>query len=43
MAGVNAGTKAILVKTANVQVESKEANYTALNLLDAAKYIVSHS
>jgi D-glycero-D-manno-heptose 1,7-bisphosphate phosphatase len=39
MAGINAGTKTILVKTANVPVEVKEATYTALNLLDAVKYI----
>lgn len=38
-AGINAGTKTILVKTANIPVESKEANYTAPNLLDAVKYI----
>lgn len=43
MAGVNAGTKTILVKTANVPVESKEATYTAANLLDAMKYVVAHS
>lgn len=43
MAGVNAGTKTVLVKTANVSVESKEATYTAPNLLDAVKYIVAHS
>lgn len=42
MAGVNAGTKTILVKTANVPVESKEATYTAPNLLDAIEYIASH-
>ncbi|MCR4281017.1 MAG: HAD family hydrolase [Candidatus Kaiserbacteria bacterium] len=42
MAGVNAGTKTILVKTANVPVESKEATYTAPNLLDAVQYIATH-
>ena len=43
MAGVNAGIKTVLVKTANVPVESKEANYMASNLLDAMKYVVAHS
>ena len=43
MAGVNAGTKTVLVKTANVPVESEEADYTAPTLLDAAKYVVAHS
>ncbi|MDP3965548.1 MAG: HAD family hydrolase [bacterium] len=42
LAGVNAGTKTILVKTANVPVESKEATYTASNLLDAVQYISTH-
>jgi D-glycero-D-manno-heptose 1,7-bisphosphate phosphatase len=42
MAGVNAGTKTILVKTANVPVSSEEATYTAPNLLDAAKYVVNN-
>lgn len=42
MAGVNAGAKTVLVKTANVPVECKEADYTAPNLLDAMKYIVAH-
>lgn len=42
MAGINAGTKTILVKTANENVEAPEANYTAPNLMDAVKYIVSH-
>jgi histidinol-phosphate phosphatase family protein len=41
-AGVNAGTKTILVKTAIVPVTSDEATYTAPNLLDAVKYVVSH-
>ena len=39
MAGVNAGTKTILVKTGNEPVVSAEANYTADNLLAAIKYI----
>ena len=39
MAGINAGTKTILVKTANKPVEVKEATYTAPTLLDAVKYI----
>jgi D-glycero-D-manno-heptose 1,7-bisphosphate phosphatase len=43
MAGVNAGTKTVLVKTANVPVESSIADYTAPNLLDAVKYIMAHS
>lgn len=43
MAGVNAETKTILVKTANVPVESHEADYTAANLLEAVKYVVAHS
>lgn len=41
-AGINAGTKTVLVKTANIPVESKEANYTAPNFLDAVNYIVSN-
>jgi D-glycero-D-manno-heptose 1,7-bisphosphate phosphatase len=40
MAGINAGTRTILVKTANASVEASEAEYTAATLLDAAKYIV---
>ena len=42
MAGVNAGTKTILVQTANVPVTSTEATYTAPHLLDAVRYIVEH-
>ncbi len=38
-AGINAGVKTILVKTANKPVEVKEATYTAPTLLDAVKYI----
>lgn len=41
-AGANAGTKTILVKTANVPVDVNEATYTAPNLLDAVKYISTH-
>ncbi len=40
-AGLNAGTKAILVKTANKPEESDDATYTAPNLLDAIKYIAN--
>lgn len=43
LASVNAGSKAILVKTANTPVESKEAVYTAPNLLDAVQYAVTQS
>jgi D-glycero-D-manno-heptose 1,7-bisphosphate phosphatase len=39
LAGINAGAKTVLVKTANKPVEVKEATYTALTLLDAVKYI----
>lgn len=42
MAGINAGTKTILVKTANIPVESKEANYTAPTLLDVVKYVLAN-
>lgn len=42
LAGVNAGTKTILVKTGNVDVEAPEATYTAPNLLDAVRYIVAN-
>jgi D-glycero-D-manno-heptose 1,7-bisphosphate phosphatase len=38
-AGLNAGTKTILVKTANVPVSSDQATYTAANLLEAVQYI----
>ncbi len=44
LAGVNAKCKgSILVKTANENVESSEAIYTAPKLLDAVKYIVANS
>lgn len=42
MAGINAGLKTVLVKTANVSVEARQATYTAQNLLEVAEYIVSH-
>ncbi|MEA2701690.1 MAG: D-glycero-D-manno-heptose 1,7-bisphosphate phosphatase [Candidatus Parcubacteria bacterium] len=42
MAGINAGTRTILVKTANVPVVAEQATYTAPNLLDAVKYTVAH-
>ena len=42
-AGINAGTKTILVKTANTPVDVKEATYTAPNLLDAVKYISNNT
>lgn len=43
-AGINAGTKTVLVKTAtNEVVVAEQANYTAETLLDAVKYIVVHS
>ena len=40
MAGISAGTKTVLVQTANVPVVATLATYTAPHLLDAAKYIV---
>jgi len=42
LAGVNAGMKTVLVKTANMPVASEEATYTAANLLDAMHYIANH-
>jgi D-glycero-D-manno-heptose 1,7-bisphosphate phosphatase len=39
MAGVNAGTKTILVQTGNTPETSEEATYTAVNLLEAVRYI----
>lgn len=39
MTGINAGTKAILVKTGVPTVESEEAVYTAPTLLEAVQYI----
>jgi len=42
-AGINAGCKGgILVKTANENVESPNAIYTAPNLLDVAHYVVAN-
>jgi histidinol-phosphate phosphatase family protein len=43
MAGVNAGTKTILVKTGTSTVESKEATFTAQTLLEAIEYIARNS
>jgi histidinol-phosphate phosphatase family protein len=40
-AGQNAGSKTILVKTANTNVEAPTATYTARTLLDAAQFIVT--
>lgn len=42
-AGINAGTKTILVKTGFHDVESPEATYTAKDLIDAAKFIANNS
>lgn len=42
-AGINAGSKTVLVKTANYNVEAPEADYTAPHLLDAVQYVVSQS
>lgn len=41
-AGINAGVKTILVKTANVPVIADQADYTAPNLSDAVRYVVEH-
>lgn len=41
-AGMNAGAKTILVKTAAVPVTSDDATFTAQNLLEAAQFIISH-
>jgi D-glycero-D-manno-heptose 1,7-bisphosphate phosphatase len=41
-AGINAGVKTILVKTANVPVIANQANYTAPNLLDAVMYAIAN-
>jgi D-glycero-D-manno-heptose 1,7-bisphosphate phosphatase len=40
-AGLRAGTKTILVKTANVPEDSPDATYTASNLLDAINLIIN--
>ena len=42
-AGINAGAKTVLVKTANIPVEAKEATYTAPTLLDAVMYILANN
>lgn len=41
-AGINAGAKTILVKTAMHNIEAPDATFTAANLLEAAQYIVEH-
>jgi D-glycero-D-manno-heptose 1,7-bisphosphate phosphatase len=41
-AGKAAGTKTILVKTGNQPVTSKDADYTANDLLEAIEYIAAH-
>lgn len=43
LAGSSAGSKTILVKTANIQDEAPEANYQANNLTDAVDYIIVNS
>ena len=43
MTGINAGTKAILVKTGVPDVESEEATVTVPSLLEAVEYIAEHS
>jgi phosphoglycolate phosphatase-like HAD superfamily hydrolase len=43
-AGINARCRGgILVKTANENVESPNAEYTAQNLLEVARYVVANS
>lgn len=41
-AGINAGTKTILVKTGNHPVESTKADHTAADILEAVEYIAAH-
>lgn len=41
-AGIAAGTKTILVETANIPQSAPQATYTAPNLLDAVRYAVGH-
>jgi D-glycero-D-manno-heptose 1,7-bisphosphate phosphatase len=41
-AGLSAGTKAILVKTANKPEDSDDATYVADDLLSAIQYVASH-
>lgn len=43
MTGVNAGTRAILVKSGVPTVESAEATYTTPSLLEAVQYIAEHN
>lgn len=44
LAGINAGCKGgILVRTANIDVQSPEADYTAQSLLEAVQYVVKNS
>lgn len=42
VAGVNAGTRAILVKTGFPDMKSEEAEYTAPTLLEAITYVAGH-
>ena len=42
-AGINAGTKTILVKTGNTPVTSKDATHTAADILEAIEYIAANS
>jgi len=42
MTGINAGTRAILVKTGVPTVESEQATYIAPSLLEAVQYIAEH-
>ena len=41
-AGSAAGTKTILVETANVAQTAPQATYTASNLLEAVQYVITH-
>lgn len=41
--GVNAGTKTILVKSGVPTVESDQATFTAMTLLEAVRYIAEHT
>ncbi len=41
-AGIAAGTKTILVQTGNHPVETKEADHTAKDILEAVEYIAEH-
>lgn len=42
MAGLNAGTKTVLVKPSHTPVEPAGADYVAPSLLDAVKHVVAH-